>query len=92
MLVKEIMDKIKEDGLFDVYSIEYKRQEDKDKYGNSFDTYLNDKNYAYVKVNGGTFKCKRIVEEFGRILFIYNGEQISYNPQDIHELETNIKG
>lgn len=87
MLISEIKDKIREEPSFDVYDIEYKSQEDKDKYGTSFDTYLNDKEYVYVCVNGGTFKVKRIVEEYGRILFIYNGEQISWKPEDITNIQ-----
>ena len=86
MLITEIKSKINEETSFDVYDIEYKKEKDKEKYGTSFDTYLNDKEYVYITVNGGTFKVKRIVEEYGRILFIYNGEQISYKPEDITEI------
>ena len=86
MMIKDIKDKISEEPSFDVYDIEYKSDKDKEKYGKSFDTYLNDKEYVYIKVNGGTFKVKRILEEYGRILFIYNGEQISYKPEDITEI------
>lgn len=86
MLIDEIKDRIREEPSFDVYDVEYKRAEDKEKYGTSFDTYLNNKDFIFIKVNGGTFKVKRICEEFGRILFIYNGEQVSYNPKDITEI------
>ena len=84
---QEIIDTIRGYGFFEVYEIPYKKESDNRKYGKSFDTYLNDKEYVYVRVNGGHFKCKRIVEEFGRILFIYNGEQISWKPEDIQSIE-----
>lgn len=86
MLIEEIKDKIREEPLFDVYDIEYKRAEDKEKYGSSFDTHLNDKDFVFVTVNGGTFKVKRICEEYGRILFIYNFEQVSYKLEDIKSI------
>lgn len=88
MKIENITENIREEGSFEIHAIEYKSEHDKEKYGTSFDTYT-DKDYIWVKVNGGLFKCKRIVEEFGRILFIYNGEQISWKPEDIQTLEIN---
>ena len=88
MKIKDITDTIEKEGSFKVYPIEYKSNEDKEKYGLSFDTYT-DKDFIWVRVNGGLFKCRRICEEYGRILFIYNGEQISWKPEDITTLEIN---
>lgn len=89
MEIDEIKTKIRECDHFDVYDIEYKSDEDKEKYGKSFDTYLNDKDYVFITVNGGTFKVKRIVEEYGRILFIYNGEEIKFYPEGIMSIDFN---
>lgn len=88
MEIKEIKEIIRQEKSYELYDIEYKRQEDKEKYGESFDTYT-DKEYIWVRVNGGLFKCKRICEEYGRILFIYNFEQISWKPEEITSLEIN---
>ena len=84
---QEIINRLEEDGTFEVYEIPYKSQEHKDKYGNSFDTHLNGKDYVYVRVNGGEFRVKRICEEFGRILFIYDGNQISWKPEAIQSID-----
>ena len=85
---REIMETIRENGLFTLFDITDKRPvEYKEKYGVSFDTILENHLFVYVKVNGGKSKCARICEENGTILFIYNGTQIRYNPEDIQTIE-----
>lgn len=71
---------------FETFEIEYKNPEHKRKYGSSFEA-ISKGAFTFVKVNGGTFKAKRVVEEFGNILFIYNGEQVSFKAEDIFSVE-----
>lgn len=81
---KEIL-KALEQG-FKTFEIEYRNPEHKEKYGTSFEA-ITDGAFAFVKVNGGTFKAKRVVEEFGNVVFIYNGEQVSFKLEDINSVE-----
>ena len=84
---RELMSHLRRGG-FTVFDITEKRPvEYQEKHGVSFDTFIDDREYLYVTVNGGKFKCARACEENGSILFIYNGEQIRYDPQDIQKVE-----
>lgn len=71
---------------FETFEIEYKNPEHREKYGTSIEA-LSTGAFTFVKVNGGTFKAKRVVEEFGNIVFIYNGEQVSFKAEDIFSVE-----
>ena len=84
---RELMSHLQRGG-FTVVDLTEKRPEMyQEKYGVSFDTFIDDREYLYAIVNGGKFKCARVCEESGSILFIYNGEQIRYDPQDIQKVE-----
>lgn len=86
MDIDEIIGIFDENELFSVYEVSYKAQKDKDKYGKSFDASLKSKDYVYICVNKGTFKAKRVIEEFGCIIFIYDGNQISWKTEDIESI------
>ena len=85
MLVTEVVTELKKSNKFDVRDVEYKAEEDKAKYGKSFEA-LAKKDFNFVKVNDVTFKAKRIIEEYGLILFIYNGNQVEVEPSKIMSL------
>ena len=85
MLVTEVVTELKNSNKFDVRDVEYKAEEDKAKYGKSFEALAN-KDFNFVKVNDVTFKAKRIIEEYGLILFIYNGNQVEVEPSKIMSL------
>lgn len=85
MLVTEVVTELKNSNKFDVRDVEYKAEEDKAKYGTSFEALAN-KDFYFVKVNDVTFKAKRIIEEYGLILFIYNGNQVEVEPSKIMSL------
>lgn len=89
MKYEEIKTLVKNANDWDYREIEYKRETDQEKYGTSFDAIFKD-DYQYIKVNGLTFRCKRIIEEFGLILFLYNHNQIEINPTDITTLEFGV--
>ena len=86
MKITEIKEKISENKNFELRDVEYKSEADKKKFGTSFEA-LCKKNYQFIKVNGLTFKTRRIIEEFGFILFLYNGTQIEAIPEDIISIE-----
>lgn len=86
MLVTEVVTELKKSNKFDVRDVEYKAEEDKAKYGKSFEALATDKDFNFIKVNDVTFKAKRIIEEYGLILFIYNGNQVEVEPSKIMSL------
>ena len=85
MLVTEVVTELKNSNKFDVRDVEYNAEEDKAKYGKSFEALAN-KDFNFIKVNDVTFKAKRIIEEYGLILFIYNGNQVEVEPSKIMSL------
>ena len=85
MKISEITKILKDKG-FEVFSIKYITREDQEKYGESFDAECENE-FKFVKVNKGEFKAKRIIEEYGSIVFIYNGEQVSFKKEDIDTFE-----
>ena len=56
-----------------------------EKYGLSFEAKA-DKVYI-VKINGVKCNCIRCIEEFGELLCIWNGTQVSIKLTDINSLE-----
>ena len=86
MLKKNLMEKLEKDPKFEYRTVEYKSQEDKDKYGLSFEA-ITKNDFEEVIVNGETYKAKRIIEEFGLILMIYNFNQVEFKPKDIETFE-----
>lgn len=85
MLITEIKLNLRESNKFKVRNILYKSKEDREKYGESFEA-MSHKDFCYIEVNFLTFRVKRIIEEYGMILFIYNGNQIEIEPENITTL------
>ena len=85
MEIMEIME-ILENNDFLTRTVEYKDEFDKEKYGQSFDAMTN-KDYKFIRVNGVEVKGKRIIEEYGSILIIYNGNQAQIKKEDINTFE-----
>lgn len=86
MLINEITLTLRESNRFTVRRVLYKSKEDREKYGKSFEAICHN-DFCYVKMNNALFKVKRIIEEYGQILFIYDGNQIEIYPEDIISLE-----
>ncbi|MBQ6630859.1 MAG: hypothetical protein IJH55_01850 [Romboutsia sp.] len=87
MLVTEVVTELEASKKFEVRTVEYKAEEDKAKYGKSFEALAIDREFCFVNVNGLTFKARRIIEEFGSILFINDGNQVEVKPEDIKTLK-----
>lgn len=81
----EIVNILADSKLFDVRDVHYKSEKDFVKYGTSFEAITPEK-YEMVTCNNLEFKAKRIIEEFGRICFIYNGTQVDVAIEDIDTL------
>ena len=81
---------IRNNSLFEIQKISYKDEKDIETYGDSFSAILHSKDFIFVKVNGVEFKTKRITEDFGSILFIYNFNQVKVKIEEIYKLELNI--
>lgn len=88
MKVNEIIDEIIETGLFDVHLVEYKYKEHRRVYGTSFDATLKHGDYVRMLVNEEEVLAKRIIEEFGKILFIYDFKQKEYLPEHIKTIKS----
>ena len=86
MLKKDLMDKLEKEPKFEYMTVVYKSQEDKEKYGLSFEA-LAKNDFEEIRVNGETYKAKRIIEEFGLILLIYDFNQVEFIPADIETFE-----
>lgn len=82
MKTQEVKETLKTNQELTVRTINYKSSEDIKKYGESFEA-TTQKEFIYITVNNLTFRVKRIIEEYGLILFIYNFNQIEINPKDI---------
>ena len=87
MLVNEVVTELKNSKKFEVRDVEYKAEEDKAKYGKSFEALAIGREFYFITVNGLTFKARRIIEEFGSILFINDGNQVEVKPEDIETLK-----
>lgn len=85
MNVRQVMQILSEQKNFEVREVEYK-EEFKDKYPLSFECDVG-KDYVFVSVNGVEFKAKRIIEEFGYILFLHNFNQVGIKVEEIKTLE-----
>lgn len=85
MEIKEITE-ILENNKFVTRTVEYTDEFYKEKYGSSFDA-MTSGNYKTIKVNCVEVKAKRIIEEFGSIVFIYNGNQVSIKKEELIKLE-----
>lgn len=85
MDIDKIKNNLNESGKFKVRDVNYKYDEDKQKYGTSFEA-ITDNDFELVKVNDETYKAKRIIEEFGLILLIHDFKQVEFKPEDISSI------
>lgn len=84
MNINEIK-KILRDGKFKVRDVEYNTIELSQKYGLSFEATVEE--VCVVKINNVECRCIRCIEEFGKLLCIWNGTQVSIKLEDIISLE-----
>lgn len=80
---EKILEKIKDSGFFGTYTSEYKLEEHREKYGESFRSAIPNNGFVYCSCNNMEFRVSAIEEDFGCILFLYNYTQIKVKIEDI---------
>lgn len=85
MNIDEIKKILSDSGKFKVRDVEYNTIELREKYGLSFEAKAEE--VYIVKINNLECLCIRCIEEFGKLLCIWNGTQVSIKLEDIISLE-----
>lgn len=85
MNINEIKKILSNSGKFEVRDVEYNTIELSQKYGLSFEAKA--EHVCIVKINNVECACIRCIEEFGKLLCIWNGTQIRVELNDIISLE-----